>query len=326
MGRRKALVVGINHYTNFRDLYGCVNDAQEIARVLGRHATNKRNFDVELLLAQNAESAISRSALREKIMDLFHHEGEAALLYFAGHGFIDASGGFIVTSEGSTGDDGLALVDILTFAAKCPAHNKLIILDSCHSGIAGASSIAPKESTISEGMTVLTASTAKQYADEKNGCGVFTSLLVDALEGAAANLVGDITPGAIYAHIDQSLGSWEQRPVFKTNIREFISLRQVAPRITIEALQQLPSFFQKPDDKFRLDPSFEPEIKGRDPGMPLPDPENTARFAVLQQYNRHGLLVPVGVKHMWSAAMESRTCELTALGRHYLRLVERELL
>jgi len=36
--------------------------------------------------------------------------------------------------------------------------------------------------------------------------GVFTGLLVDALSGGAANLVGDVTPGSVYAHIDQSLG------------------------------------------------------------------------------------------------------------------------
>jgi len=41
---------------------------------------------------------------------------------------------------------------------------------------------------------------------------------VDALGGAAANLVGDVTPGSVYAHIDQSLGPWAQRPVFKTNV------------------------------------------------------------------------------------------------------------
>jgi len=35
---------------------------------------------------------------------------------------------------------------------------------------------------------------------------VFTGLLVDALSGGAANLVGDVTPGSVYAHIDQSLG------------------------------------------------------------------------------------------------------------------------
>ena len=55
-------------------------------------------------------------------------------------------------------------------------------------------------------MTILTASTKEQDASEKNGSGVFTTLFVDALNGAATNLVGDVTPGSVYAHVDQSLG------------------------------------------------------------------------------------------------------------------------
>lgn len=62
-------------------------------------------------------------------------------------------------------------------------------------------------------MTILTASTDEQYASEDAAGGIFTNLVVDALAGAAANLVGDITPGSVYAHVDQSLGPWEQRPV-----------------------------------------------------------------------------------------------------------------
>ena len=58
----------------------------------------------------------------------------------------------------------------------------------------------------------------EQYAIESKGTGVFTNLLVDALYGAASNLIGDVTPGSVYAHIDQSLGAWEQRPIFKTNV------------------------------------------------------------------------------------------------------------
>ena len=48
--------------------------------------------------------------------------------------------------------------------------------------------------------------------------------------------------------------------------------------------------------------------------MPPPDPEHTAVFAVLQSYNRLGLLVPVDAEHMWHAAMQSKSCRLTALG------------
>src|SRR5690606_35022377 len=122
--------------------------------------------------------------------------------------------------------------------------------------------------------------------------GVFTTLFVDALSGSAANLTGDITPGSVYAHIDQSLGAWEQRPVFKTNVRQFVSLRKSTPAIAIEDLRRITEFFPSPGTVFKLDPTFEPEMKGRDDGMPPPDPENNRKFAILQRYNRLNLLVP----------------------------------
>ena len=46
-------------------------------------------------------------------------------------------------------------------------------------------------------------------------------------------------------------------------------------------------------------------------------------FAILQKYNRLNLLVPVNAKHMWNAAMESKSCKLTALGEHYRKLVSK---
>lgn len=170
---------------------------------------------------------------------------------------------------------------------------------------------------------MLTASTKEQYATEENGRGVFTTLFVDALHGAAANLTGDITPGSVYAHIDQSLGVWEQRPVFKTNVKQFVSLRKVSPPISNSDLRRLTEFFPTAGFEFPLDPSYELELKGRDPGMPAPIPENTRTFAVLQKYNRLNLLVPVNATHMWNAAMEYKACKLTVLGEHYRRLVEK---
>ena len=44
------------------------------------------------------------------------------------------------------------------------------------------------------------------------------------------------------------------------------------------------------------------------------------KFAILQKYNRLGLLVPINAPHMWNAAMENKSCKLTALGEHYRRL------
>jgi hypothetical protein len=120
------------------------------------------------------------------------------------------------------------------------------------------------------------------------------------------------------------LGAWEQRPVFKTNVKQFVSLRTVSPPISTNDLRRIIEFFPVAGFEYSLDPTYEPEIKGRDKGMPDPIEEHTEIFSILQQYNRLNLLVPVGVKHMWNAAMESKLCRLTPLGEHYRRLVEKD--
>lgn len=168
-------------------------------------------------------------------------------------------------------------------------------------------------------MTILTASTKGQYATEENGGGLFTGLLVDALGGAAANLLGAITPGSVYAHIDQSLGSWSQRPVFKTNVKTLVSLRKVQPPLPLGDLQRIAEFFPEPGYEFQLDPAYEPE-------HPSAHPEKTAVFKVLQRYTRVNLAVPVGTAHPYHAAIESRSIKLTALGEHYRRIVAKGLL
>ena len=320
---RIALVVGINYYEHGGSLHGCVNDAHAVKAVLERHDGGAVNFDCRMLVGTDANEQVKRGELKDQIEQLFNADAEIALLYFAGHGHIEATGGYLLASDSSRGDEGVSLSEILTLANASPAKNKVIVLDSCHSGIAGTPPQGGQLATLSEGLTVLTASTKDQYATEENGRGIFTTLFVDALNGSAANLTGDITPGSVYAHIDQSLGAWEQRPVFKTNVKQFVSLRKSTPPIPIEQLRLITEFFPSPGFSFKLDPTFEPEMKGRDPGMPLPDPENTRKFAILQKYNRLNLLVPEGAPHMWNAAMESKSCRLTALGEHYRRLVEK---
>ncbi|HHT9981032.1 caspase family protein [Legionella pneumophila] len=320
---RIALVVGINYYEHGTPLCGCVNDAHSVKAILERHDGGSVNFDCRLLTGTGPAEMVKRSELKDQISQLFETDADIALFYFAGHGHIEATGGYLLTSDASRGDEGVSLTEILAMANDSPAKNKIIILDSCHSGIAGTPPDASQLASLSEGVTVLTASTKDQYASEKNGQGVFTTLLVDALSGSAANLTGDITPGSIYAHIDQSLGAWEQRPVFKTNVKQFVSLRKTSPAISLEDLRKISTFFPQPGYSFQLNPTFEPEMKGRDEGMPDPIEENTRIFSILQKYNRLNLLVPDGAPHMWNAAMESRSCRLTALGEHYRRLVEK---
>jgi hypothetical protein len=228
---RKALIVGIDHYTLISQLTGCVNDSHAVKAILERHADGTVNFVTpRMLTGTGPTDVVERSQLKEAIRELFAGDAEIALFYFAGHGYIEDTGGFLCAGDCKTGDDGLPLSELMTLASQSNARNKVIVLDSCHGGIAGDRPTSRGVAEIKEGMTILTASTADQYAMEVpgGGAGVFTNLLVDALSGAAANLIGDITPGSVYAHIDQSLGPWAQRPVFKTNVKTFVSLRKAS--------------------------------------------------------------------------------------------------
>lgn len=321
---RKALIVGVNYYEHGDSLYGCVDDAHAVKAVMERHDGGTVNFDCKLLTGTGPSDRVNRSDLKDSIAQLFETDAEIALFYFAGHGHIEATGGYLLATDSKRGDEGVSLSEVLTFANKSLARNKIIVLDSCHSGIAGNAPTDGNLAVLSEGLTVLTASTKDQYATEENGRGVFTTLFIDALNGSAANLTGDITPGSVYAHIDQSLCAWEQRPVFKTNVKQFVSLRKTTPPISLEDLLRITEFFPSPGFEFPLDPTFEPEMKGRDEGMPAPIHDNTKKFSILQKYNRLNLLVPVDAPHMWNAAMESKVCKLTALGEHYRRLIEKD--
>lgn len=314
MEMRKALVVGIDFYNFSKPLYGCVNDAYAVKSVLDRHSDGTINFETIIKVATGPTAFIERKELKNKVEELFKDKSEIALFYFSGHGYVESTGGYLITSECKDGDDGFSMNELLEIANVSPARNKIIILDCCNSGMAGKTSPKEDKSILSEGLTILTASSETQYAIEENNSGVFTTLFIDAMNGSASNLVGDITPGSIYAHIDQSLGAWEQRPIFKTNVTTFTTLRKVQPPIELADLKQLIELFPVKGQEIKLDPSFEPD-------SPQPNEENMTKFKLLQKYNRINLVVPVDAEHMYYAAMESKSCKLTILGEHYWNLI-----
>lgn len=330
MGMRKALIVGVDYYENISPLHGCVNDAYAVNSALERHSNGTLNFaNPKLLTGTGPTSPVDRHELKDAVRELFKDDAEIALFYFSGHGYLEDTGGFLCASDARTGDDGLSLNEVMTLANQSPATNKVIILDSCHSGSVATNPMGAHQADIRDGVTILSASTADQYAMESGGSGVFTGLLVDALNGAAANLVGDITPGSVYAHIDQSLGPWQQRPVFKTNVKTFVSLRRAEPPIELTELQQLTRIFPSPDYQLPLDPSYEPARSAdqiADPTIPAPNPVHNATFKVLQNYVKVNLVRPIDAPHMYYAAMENKGCELTVLGEHYWNLVQQRLI
>lgn len=313
---RKALIVGVNYYSNISNLPGCVPDAYSVNSALKDNSDGTKNFDTKIITSVDESTGISRKCLKQEIHDLFCDDNEIALFYYSGHGYVESTGGYLLTSDCEEGDDGLPMSELLTIVNSSPARNKIVILDTCHSGAMGNADPGNDIAYINEGVTILTASRKTQYSKDEGDGGTFTKLFIDAVNGAASNLLGYVSPGSIYAHIDQSLGAWEQRPVFKTNVKNFVSLRKVQPPIALSDLKKITELF-KDSYELSLDPSYEPE-------SPNPSKENNEKFAILQKYNRVNLVIPVDADHMYHAAMHSKSCKLTVVGEFYWKLVSED--
>lgn len=316
---RKALIVGIDQYQQC-PLYGCCNDADVVSGLLSRNGNDTPNFSVKL-----EKNVATKAKLRRLIEECFSGDADVALFYYSGHGYLDSVGGYLVTPDFTEYDYGVSLQDILIIANKSRCKDKIIILDSCYSGFMGdISTMGQSTAMINEGVTILTASRSSETSLEINGHGVFTSLLFEALSGGAADVTGHITLGGIYAYIDKALGPWEQRPVFKTNVTRFTSLRDVMPQVDLSIIRKLCKYFANENSEFQLDPSFEPTNSPDDNHeliRPYANSKNTEIFADLQKLEGIGLVVPVGEEHMYFAAMKSKSCSLTSIGKQYWRLV-----
>ena len=321
---KKALIVGINDYPQ-QPLTGCCNDALAISKMLSTHGDGSPNFSPLLML-----NVSNKGDLRSLIEECFSGDADVALFYYSGHGYIDSVGGYLVTPDARSGDYGVSLQEVLTIANQSKCKERIIILDSCFSGFIGNISTATQQTTvINEGVTILTASRSSETSVEVNGHGLFTALLLEALKGGAADITGPITPGGVYAYIDKALGPWEQRPVFKTNVTRFTSLRNVIPQVDIPTIRKICTYFQTENSLLPLDPSFEPTNSpsvAHEIILPYANPTNTDIFSDLQKLEGIGLVVPVGEEHMYFAAMKSKTCALTSIGKQYWRLVHSKLI
>lgn len=314
---KKALIVGLNDYPNC-ELKWCNNDAYEFKKMIETNEDGSLNFDVKSIVG-----SCCHNDLDDAIKDLFSDEADIALLYFSGHGS-NKNGGYLCTTDYNV-VLGVKMTDILKYANESKCKNKVIILDCCFAGKIGEAELLNNNSILSNGVTIIAASQPWQTSSEMSGIqhGVFTELLIQGLKGGAADIRGNITPASLYSFVDQSLGAWEQRPVFKANISQFLPLRKVNAKVSESILRKLTNYFKEPTDEFQLDPSFEFTNDPQEEHKvikPYANKENVAKFKELQLFESIGLVEPVGTDHMYFAAMDSKTCKLTALGHHYWRL------
>jgi Caspase domain len=319
---RKALIIGIDHYAGVNKLDGCVHDAKKMEEFLEKHEDGSPNFSIKRFTSSSNinDPVISQVFLRQQINHLFEGRSDCLLFYFSGHGYESSLGGCLVAQNFTLHNEGILFSELLTCANKAletkAAKEIVLILDCCHSGHMGNSPFSGMNNLqIAEGLSILTASLPDELAvGEKRG-GVFTQTIREALRGGNSDILGNVTIADVYRYADLILTAWQQRPMFKAHIHRMTVLRECKPKIELEILRMLTSYFLVASAEFKLDSSYEP-TEGPE------HPEHELIFSHLQAMRAIGLVEPIGEKHLYDAAMNNKSCRLTPMGKFYWSLVE----
>lgn len=205
----------------------------------------------------------------------------------------------------------------MTEIQNSPVAEVIVILDCCFSGAAAqVPQLGSVGSMIRSGVSILAASRGDQTSAETIDGGAFTTSLVAGLDGGAADVVGKVTVAGLYAYLSELFEPWDQRPTFKANVDRLHEVRKCKPAVPLDEIRMLKAIFATVDGELRLDRSYEPDAEPHDA-----DHETT--FGILQRCRAAKLVEPVGHEHMYCAAMESGSCRLTPLGRHYWLLADK---
>jgi caspase domain-containing protein len=313
----RALLVGIDDYEYMAALKGCRQDAQDMADLLEKHDDGSRNYECKVL-SNSSVPKVTRTALRKEWLRLFSNFDGQIAFYFSGHGVFSEFGGYLMTQDATHEDPGLAMYELLQLANDSNAHEVLLILDCCNSGAAGNLPSQRfgmmNQAQIREGVTILAASRPTEVAMISKGRSIFTSLLLTALKGAGADIRGHVSAASIYAFVEQSLGAFDQRPLYKSYAVRLSPVRRSKPEVEDQLLRELVHFFPTPDFRYRLDPSYEKT-------SPMAIPEHVAIFDKFKIY-RNARLLRVEDEDLFFAAMNSTTVELTVQGKAYRGFVE----
>ncbi len=325
---KKALIVGINHYTqsSINNLSAPIHDANKITRLLNTHYSingeEEKNFSCKTLLSSGTDqNQVTRKKLQKEIEALFKDDTvDTALFYFSGHGYENCLGGYLITQDAEQYEEGVSFNDVMIFANNSKIKEIIIILDCCMSGHLGNIPIPEvKRCTLKQGISILTSSSPNQASLAINKSSLFTDILCNALEGGSSDILGNVKITHLYEHVDRMLGAWDQRPNFKTNTPRLSVIRRTKPKIQISILKKLTDYFKFREYKYPLNPSFEPTEKQG-------NPENETIFGHLQKMAHNHLVTPLGEEHMYYAAINSKHCVLTDYGKQYWDLIHKNLI
>ena len=220
-GESRALIIGVNKYRHVGPLAYAVNDARAVAETL----VNQFDFP-----QTNVEVLIDESADRVTIVRTFLRYADTAktddriVVFFAGHGHTISGRrgeiGYLVPVDGNSGDlSTLIRWDELTRNADLiPAKHMLFLMDAWYGGLALTRTTIPsgssrllKDMLQRYARQVLTAGKGDEVVADSGGTrpghSIFTSHLLDGLEGAAAPAGKILTGHRLMAYVYDKVGN-----------------------------------------------------------------------------------------------------------------------
>ena len=318
MSNRRALLIGIDKYDTFRPLNSCVADARRMEELLALNEDGSANYACNLLTSDDWQK-ITRGSMRIEWRNMFRDFSDEILFYFSGHGAPSQTGGYLATQDATAAEPGLPMSELIELANNSSAKEVLIILDCCYAGDMGEIALshypgASPHVQLRQGVTILGSSGRNQLSKElEAGHGVFTSLVIGALSGGGADARGRVSAASIYSYVEQALGPWDQRPIYKAYVSTLSAIRCCKPPVSDVLLRKILDLFPKPDSQHQMDPSYEFTHKSA-------NPKNVEIFNIFKVYRNARLLRTVEGDDLYFAALDSHGVELTPLGKSYWEL------
>jgi hypothetical protein len=268
-GKRWALLIGINNYKNLPHLRFCARDMQAIRDVLIKNAGYEPE-NIHLLTDDDPASPPTHDQIMIELQTFLQlpRPEDTVLVAFSGHGESVGSDkqskSYIIPIDGVAGpnqdedtldDDDIPLARFRKYMEKCPAHQKVLIIDACHSG--GSKDGGPafhwtpatEDDQTNNGFVQLYSCQGDQvsWEDDDLKGGVFTSFLVKGLGGGAADggagpvtvdRLWDFTSTHVTKYVDGHFHNI-QTPARAGNVSGEIILADVHPRATTQPTEEI---------------------------------------------------------------------------------------
>jgi formylglycine-generating enzyme required for sulfatase activity len=213
-----VVIVGVEDYADpaITNLDYTEDDAQAVYDFFANSPDSPTTKDRVTLLRGTAATRVAMlSAIRDQLTRRATGPRDTAILYFAGHGFNDADGVYLATSDTQLGAlqyTSVAWSDLQRAWEKISAGRRVLLTDACHSGglkglrgfggITKAGSLVKASSTSASVLIAATAVNQLSVEDKRSKHGVFTASLLEGLAGSAdKNRDGETSLGELVNHL-----------------------------------------------------------------------------------------------------------------------------